>query len=198
MSLNIELIRESFQVAAGIADQVADKFYEFLFQDYPEVQPLFHDVSLPSQKKALINSLVFIVDKLEEPEKLGEYLRSMGKRHYGYGAVEAHYDAVGSSLLKTFAHFFADQWTEELEEEWTSAFIAIKTLMLEGASYAVPTESVIKKRAKAHAANIILRAMENEIDSDELEEKIRLKIRKIIFEVMESEYQNILDDKKAA
>ena len=196
MSLNIELIRQSFAKAAPISDQVADKFYEHLFRDYPEVKVLFDEKRMPGQKKALMKSLSYIVDNFDNPDKLHEYLREMGKRHVKYGTIEEHYPAVGNSLIKTLAHFFGDEWTPELEEEWGKAYNAIVTLMLEGASYVEPTEDVIRKRARLHANNLLLNSLEEELGSDILHEKIRSRLRKVIFEVLEEEYENILGSKK--
>lgn len=198
MSLNIELIQQSFAKAAPIADQVADKFYEYLFTDFPQVKVLFYETKMASQKKALMKSLTYIVENLHDPDAVGEYLRKMGKRHVKYGTLEEHYPAVGSTLIKTFAHFFGEEWTPELESEWCEAYEVVAHFMLEGASYVEPTEDVIRKRAKLHANNLLLQTLEEELDSSELHEKIRFKVRKVIFEVLEEEYGKILDGKKVA
>ena len=191
MPLNIPLIRESFALAVPIVGEVMDKFYEHLFLDYPGVKPLFEQVRMDGQKKALTNSLVFVVEHLDQTEALSEYLRQMGKRHFAYGVKTEHYDMVGASLLKTFAFFFKEKWTPELKNEWTTAYGVIKTFMLEGASYAEPTDTVIKKRARLIGNQLILKAIEMELDKG-IEAEIRLKVRKMIFEVMEEEYKNML------
>lgn len=190
MALNVQLIRDSFAQATPIVSDVMDKFYEFLFMDYPAVRPLFKENRMKNQKKALAASLVFVVEHLEQPEVLSEYLREMGNRHYGYGVKPEHYDMVGGTLLKTFAFFFKEAWTQELRNEWANAFGVIKTLMLEGASFAEPTDEVIKKRAKLIGNKLILNAIEAELDK-KIEDEIRVKIRKMIFDIMEAEYKNI-------
>ena len=133
MSLNIELLRESFEVAKPLGIKITDKFYEFLFADYPQVKPMFENIDQEKQKAALLNSLVYIVDHLDQPEKLQSYLENMGGRHVGYGTEEAHYPAVGGTLLQTFEFFFQDKWTEELKSEWTKAYEAVAGMMIEGA-----------------------------------------------------------------
>jgi NAD(P)-dependent dehydrogenase (short-subunit alcohol dehydrogenase family) len=57
----------------------------------------------------------------------------MGARHVQYGVKPEHYPIVGETLLETFAHFFGDRWNSELKEQWTLAYGAISSLMLEGA-----------------------------------------------------------------
>jgi len=98
---------------------------------------------MESQKKALINSLVFIVDHLDSNDKLVHYLENMGERHVKYGTEAEHYDWVGDSLLSTFAHFFKDAWTKELKHQWTTAYGLIAETMLAGAARA-------KKDGKVH------------------------------------------------
>lgn len=134
MALDPKIIKESFEVAKPLADEVVAKFYEFLWTDYPESKALFEKVSMEDQKKALIGSLVFIVDHLEETEKVVKYLEDMGARHVNYGVETAHYGWVGSTLLKTFAHFFGEKWTPELKAQWTEAYTIISTTMQNGAA----------------------------------------------------------------
>ena len=131
MSLNITLLQESFDKAKPIADQVADKFYEILFSDYPQAEGLFENANMAKQKKALIRSLAFIVDNLENNDRLIAYIQGLGQRHGRYHVEEEHFDWVGASLLKTFAHFFEDGWTDELQTAWADAYGVIAQVMKE-------------------------------------------------------------------
>ena len=49
MSLNISLIKESFEKAKPIADQVANKFYEFC-GGLPTIKTTFNGVNMEKQK----------------------------------------------------------------------------------------------------------------------------------------------------
>ena len=195
MSLNIELIRESFEKAKPIAGEVADKFYEFLWGDYSQSKALFEGVNMDKQKKALIGSLVFIVDNVDNAEKLVPYLHSMGERHTAYGTQKEHYAWVGQSLLKTFAHFFGEDWTKELEGEWIKAYNFIAETMMEGAAAVVPELSQIKGRAKEICDTLLMDIL-NEGFSTEFEDVARARIRKLLYEVMEEESRELF--KKAS
>ncbi len=138
MALNVKVIRDSFAIAKPIAAQVVSRFYEILWSDYPESKALFEHVDMKRQKVALVNSLVKIVDHIEEPEVLLPYLQDMGRRHVAYGAEFPHYDAVGASLIKTFAEFFGRDWTPELDSEWKAAFAFIATTMKSGVAGDMP------------------------------------------------------------
>ena len=139
MSLNVKAIRESFELVAPRADDLAARFYEVLFENHAGVKPLFENVETEDQQKKLIQSLVVIVKSLEEPEKLSRYLQDLGARHIEYNVTEEDYPAVAETLLLVLAEFAGDAWTDELEEAWAEALEAIAGLMLEGAAKATAT-----------------------------------------------------------
>jgi len=127
------MIRDSFELAKPIAARVAERFYENLWGDYPQSKGLFQKVDMAKQRNALVGSLVQIVDNLDQPQKLTNYLQAMGARHISYGTEELHYSWVGASLLKTFGEFLGDAWTPALRDQWTMAYKVISETMIQGA-----------------------------------------------------------------
>lgn len=132
MALNIELLQQSFDKARPIGAEVVDAFYTFLLTDNPDLVDVFRHADMSRQKDALLKSLIFIVDNLETPERVVTYLTDLGERHAPYQVDEAEYQKVGTALLKSFAYFFEDEWTAELEEAWTEAYGFIASTMLAG------------------------------------------------------------------
>ena len=47
--MNVQLLKESFDMIVPQKDAFAHSFYERLFTDYPQTQPLFAQTQLPSQ-----------------------------------------------------------------------------------------------------------------------------------------------------
>lgn len=133
-SLNIELLEQSFAMVAPKGEELVEAFYANLFKDYPAVKPLFENVELSEQKKKLLGALKLAVENLRRPEVLGPALEGMGLRHVEYGAEEAHYPAVGATLLKSLAGVAGEAWNDELEQAWADAYAAISGLMLAGAA----------------------------------------------------------------
>ena len=131
-ALNVDLIEASFNLLAPRADELVARFYDNLFAVAPGVRSLFPD-DLAGHRRALLGAIGMIVNSIRSPEKLGPYLEGLGDRHVGYGAVEGHYDVVGSVLLTTMAEMAGAAWNDELQETWTSAFGVIKQTMLAGA-----------------------------------------------------------------
>ncbi|MDY6803429.1 MAG: globin family protein [Cyanobacteriota bacterium] len=133
MSLQVELLEESFDRVKPKADDFVSSFYENLFTDYPAAKPLFGSTEMAAQKKKLLGSLVLVVENLRKPEALTGALKGLGARHVQYGALPEHYPLVGNSLLKTFEQYLAEAWTPETKQAWVDAYGVITELMLEGA-----------------------------------------------------------------
>ncbi|HBL10747.1 MAG TPA: globin, partial [Cyanobacteria bacterium UBA11162] len=85
MSLNVELLEQSFNKIKPHANEFVVSFYENLFAAYPEVKPLFVETDMTNQYKKLLSSLVLVVENLRQPEKLGAVLNALGARHVSYG-----------------------------------------------------------------------------------------------------------------
>ena len=62
-------------------------------------------------------------------DDLAAFLRDLGRGHRKFGTLAEHYDAVGASLLATFAHFCGDAWDAELEADWRGAYELIAGVM---------------------------------------------------------------------
>jgi hemoglobin-like flavoprotein len=135
MSLNVELLEQSFESVKGRGDEFTAQFYATLFSDYPTVKPLFDNAHMEEQGKKLFASLVLVVDALRQPEALEGALKGLGTRHVKYGVLPEHYPMVGSSLLKTFEVVLGTDWTADVKQAWADAYSAVTQLMLKGADY---------------------------------------------------------------
>lgn len=140
MALQIERLESSFSQIRDQGDVFTHHFYTNLFGDYPEVQPLFAKTNMQKQGKHLFDSLVLVVDNLQNPEVLVQTLEGLGTRHVKYGVLPAHYPMVGGSLLKALSICLGNSWTHDVEEAWIEAYGAVTELMLAGAEY--PADSL--------------------------------------------------------
>lgn len=136
MSLNVELLEQSFELVKPKADEFVGSFYNNLFTDYPAAKPLFEHSNMAKQQQMLKGALVMVIENLRKPDVLSDALKGLGARHVKYGALPEHYPLVGNSLLKTLEQYAGPAWTFELKEAWAGAYGVITELMLEGADYA--------------------------------------------------------------
>ncbi len=132
MSLDADALRESFALVAERAPNLTARFYEILFERYPETRAMFPK-NMRTQEEMLTRALVAVLDHLEDGPWLADTLRALGAKHVDYGVTDEMYDWVGDALLRTLAEVAGDAWTPRVEKAWTDAFGAIAGLMIEGA-----------------------------------------------------------------
>lgn len=137
MSLDVTLLRESFELVTERQPQLTTRFYEILFARYPQVKPLFGKNANEQQAQMLQSALVAVLDHLEDATWLGQTLSAMGKRHVDYGVTDEMYAWVGESLLAAIAEAAGPDWSPELKAAWSDAYGAIAGLMQGGAHEAV-------------------------------------------------------------
>lgn len=135
VSLNVPLLRASFDLVVSNEPQLAKRFYEVLFERYPAAQAMFGG-RVEAQATMLTEALVAVVDHLDDAPWLAETLGALGARHVGYGVTEEMYGWVGECLLATLEEVAGDQWTLALAQAWVAAYKAIVSLMLAGEAQA--------------------------------------------------------------
>ena len=130
MALNVSLLRESFEVVATANPKFISRFYEILFERYPQTKTMFTPGGAARQAEMLTGALVAVLDHLEDAPWLQNTLGALGAKHVDYGVTPQMYDWVGASLLATLAEVAGGAWTPELEAAWAEAYGAIASLML--------------------------------------------------------------------
>ncbi len=133
MSLNVPLLRSSFELVVERQPQLTTRFYEILFDRYPQVRPLFGRNSGTNQAEMLTQALVAVIEHLEDAPWLTQTLGAMGKKHIDYGVTDEMYDWVGASLLAAIAEAAGADWSPKLQEAWAAAYGAIAGLVQAGA-----------------------------------------------------------------
>ncbi|HVW00661.1 MAG TPA: GAF domain-containing protein, partial [Planctomycetaceae bacterium] len=143
MGLNVPVLRASFEALAPRADELAERFYDRLFVDYPELQPLFAATDFVDQRQKLVRALSLIVRSLERPEALVNYLHRLGAQHVDYGVTPADYPPVGQTLLAAMADLAGPElWNQTVADAWFDALQAVSELMLAGAGSAASPQLV--------------------------------------------------------
>lgn len=133
MPLDSERLRASLDLVLERQPAITPRFYEILFERYPQVRPLFGRNASSAQAKMLQEAIVAVVDHLEDAQWLGSTLGALGRQHVDYGVTAEMYAWVADSLVRTLAEVAGDDWTPETESAWNAALLAIRDLMLAGA-----------------------------------------------------------------
>ncbi len=201
MSINIPLIKESFEAVKPHANDFVNHFYEVLFNRYPQSKELFKKVNMEQQKKALIASLSHIVEFIEDGEHLTDYLQKMGTRHLKHGTTDEHFAWVGESLIATFEYFFDEQWTNELKNSWIEAYGIISEEMKKGMKkdkhqvheMKFKQELGLEQMASEIAMELFKKAVENFSNSPEFQKAVHDKAQEMLKTALNAHASTYLD-----
>ncbi len=130
-SQQLETVQRTFAMAAPMADQIADRFYQRLFVLDPSLRRLFHG-DMQQQGGKLMTVLAFAVAGLSKPETILEPVRRLGERHVHYGVQASHYATVGEALLWTLGEVFGPAFTADVRDAWAAAYGLLAGVMQEG------------------------------------------------------------------
>ena len=132
LSEEIRLIRETASILAKAEVSATNLFYANLFRAAPSVRPMFPE-DMFAQSTKLWESVVVVVEALDNLDRIGPTLRDLGKRHVRYGAEPAHYDVVAATLISTIGSLSADIWTPMHAAAWQKALQIVCSTMIAGA-----------------------------------------------------------------
>jgi hemoglobin-like flavoprotein len=132
----IAIVQSTFAHVLPIADTAAAIFYERLFALDPSLRPLFHG-DMAEQGRKLMTMLQVVVNGLTRLEALLPAVRSLGRRHEGYGVTAAHYATVGGALLWALRQGLGETFTPEVEAAWAAAYTLLADVMQRAAAEAL-------------------------------------------------------------
>jgi nitric oxide dioxygenase len=133
----ITLVQQSFAKVLPIRETAAALFYDRLFAIDPSTRPLF-PADIAAQGAKLMAAIATIVRSLDRLDLVLDDIRSLARRHVGYGVTDAHYASVGAALLATLAQGLGTDFTAEVRDAWTAAYEALSSTMMAAASKPVP------------------------------------------------------------
>lgn len=131
----IGLIRASWDKVLPISEQAAELFYGKLFELDPELKPLFK-TDLKEQGEKLMTMIDTVVKSLDNLEAVVPAAQESGVRHAGYGVKDEDYNTVAKALLWTLGQGLGDDFTDEVKEAWTEAYVILATTMKDAAKAA--------------------------------------------------------------
>jgi hemoglobin-like flavoprotein len=128
----VQQVQQSYARLSPMADQVAELFYARLFELDPSLRKLFRG-DIKRQGMMLMSMIGAAVRGLSDANALIPVLTALGRRHTGYGVVEAHYVTVGQALVWTLEKGLGAAFTAEMRNAWVAAYTLMATVMKQGA-----------------------------------------------------------------
>lgn len=143
----IELVKESFAILGMQGEELVSRFYEQLFEQNPKLAPLFDTVSVVGQQKKLLASLVLLVQNLDKPEVLKDYLLGLGARHVHYGVSQEQYQMFTDALISVMSEMIGKKWTSPVNDAWQNTLNNVTSIMLEAYKPVEADEMATNKQA---------------------------------------------------
>jgi NAD(P)H-flavin reductase/hemoglobin-like flavoprotein len=126
------ILKESWVLVEEQREKVSGYLYAHMFLANPGLRDLF-PVQMDGQRDRLLEAIVTAVQTIEDPERLDEYLRSLGRDHRKYHVLPEHYDTMGEALVEALRKCAGEQWTVEYDQAWREAYQVIGDKMQAGA-----------------------------------------------------------------
>jgi NAD(P)H-flavin reductase/hemoglobin-like flavoprotein len=127
-ALDARLVKESFGVIEGRAQEAMEHFYAWLFVRHPEIRAMF-PLAMSAQRERVFGALARIVWTLDSPAALCAYAGQLGRDHRKFGVKDKHYEAFFGALLATIRHFSAGAWTAGIQTAWETALGDVSQIM---------------------------------------------------------------------
>jgi nitric oxide dioxygenase len=129
----IALVQESFRAVVPIRTAAAALFYENLFARDRAIDAMFTGSDLSAQGAKLMTALAMVVQGLTRLDELLPTVQALGRRHVGYGVIDAQYETVGAALLDTLAAGLGPAFTPATRDAWRAAYGLLSGVMIEAA-----------------------------------------------------------------
>jgi hemoglobin-like flavoprotein len=123
-------VQASFAQIDPVSNQVAQTFYERLFELDPSLAGLFKiDMALQSVK--FMEKLAIAVKGLDDLESIAPFVRELGRRHGDYGVKTRDYDLVEEALLWALEDELGPAFERDLKAAWSAAYWAVSSIMID-------------------------------------------------------------------
>jgi hemoglobin-like flavoprotein len=141
MSLDVRLLRDSFESLRPQGDEMVEKFYSILFTRHPDIKKMFAQTDMVAQRKKFFDTLDELIKHLEQPDKTLSDLLILGNSHVDYGVRAEQYPIVCDALVEAMKTVAGKNWTPTLDQAWRQAYDKVADIMKKGAALRRPSKS---------------------------------------------------------
>ncbi len=117
----IIMVQSSFTRLIADIDVTAQNFFDQLFALDPSLKSMFISDQQALGRK-MIQTLLFVVNALNEPTTVVDTIEELSKRHLTYGVKEEYYATVGQALILTIRQSLGADSTPDIESAWQLAY----------------------------------------------------------------------------
>uniref|UniRef100_K3WQF9 Globin domain-containing protein n=1 Tax=Globisporangium ultimum (strain ATCC 200006 / CBS 805.95 / DAOM BR144) TaxID=431595 RepID=K3WQF9_GLOUD len=103
-------------------------FYEYLFEHYPHLKPLFQ-ASIQIQSRVLVH-ISSGMKSLLSSEDLVQKVMELALVHMKIGVAPEDFDPLGESLIQSMKITSGDDWNDQIERAWRRIYCHASILIL--------------------------------------------------------------------
>ena len=133
MTLDVDLLEESYDVVAPRCADVADRFYARLFELEPSLRERYAGVDLMARKREMLSALAVLRYSWRHIEAVVPLVAAQGAFHYRLGTRDEHFGSVGIALLDALADVGGPAWKPAYVSAWTAAYTRLWEVLCRGA-----------------------------------------------------------------
>lgn len=131
MDLDLDLLATTFEAASRSDPELASSFYRRLTTRHPQVAGFFGGEVTAAQKRMLVEALVAILARLDDPVWLVTTLPRLGRDHVRRGVQPQMYQWFAVSLIESLAEAAGEEWSEDARIQWGAALELVAALMMQ-------------------------------------------------------------------
>lgn len=128
----IQVVKSTVPALREHGEEITKVFYETMFENNPEVKPLFNMDKQKSgeQPKALAMAIMASAQNIDNLPKILPAVKKISERHCEVGIKPEHYPIVGKNLLIAIKKVLGDVATNEILEAWEKAYGAVAEVFI--------------------------------------------------------------------
>lgn len=125
-----DLIKATTPLLKKHGEAIAAKMYTRLFEQYPQVKPLF--ASAPeNQPEKVAKAIMAYCEYIEDLSVLDNALDNIARRHVATGVTPDHYPMVGAALLQAMQEVLGESITEDVLAAWKEAYFFLADALIQ-------------------------------------------------------------------
>jgi NAD(P)H-flavin reductase/hemoglobin-like flavoprotein len=126
------ILKESWALVEEDQDRMASYFYARMFVSNPQLRDMF-PIQMDVQRSRLLGAIVDAIQHFDDPVRIDEYLRSLGRDHRKFHVEPKHYTEVKAALLEALRTYGGQRWNLVYEQAWSDVYDRIAEAMMAGA-----------------------------------------------------------------
>ncbi len=129
---HINIVKSTIPLLESGGTAITEHFYKRLFTYNPELKDIFNmsNQETGRQKTALFEAILAYAKNIDNLAVLKHAVERITQKHTSFYIQPEHYQVVGLHLIETLRELLPEQFTQQVEDAWTSAYGVLATIFI--------------------------------------------------------------------